>query len=315
MPQAACDRALSLIEEWATEYRNDRTLDFFSETYASLRQQGAPFPSKKQPHITRTAPGRTGTDSSFVPTVQVSPPGPQTTDTAFKTWKGRALYDFISQEAGELSFHKGDQVKILGALNHEWLIGEFNGVKGIFPVNFVEPLVESNLGQMMGEFDWARIEELNARLRNFRGKITDDEALMALYNECNGMRPKLLKIIEELRSRKEELLALNTKFIQARAAYDQILTQAVPMEGLSSTGSVATVFDDLLIASTAMYAPGPFQPWQLPQTQPYRYAGYNAPYGAPPAQGGYPPSGAYETSNNAQFAQQPGPYPPYGRQQ
>jgi len=51
----------------------------------------------------------------------------------------RALYDYRAQEEGELTFKKGDWIKLLEKDDEGgWWIGELRSVMGLFPKNFVE---------------------------------------------------------------------------------------------------------------------------------------------------------------------------------
>ncbi|EMD42812.1 BAR/SH3 domain containing protein [Entamoeba histolytica HM-1:IMSS-B] len=47
-----------------------------------------------------------------------------------------ALYDYTAVDAGELSFKEGDVITVLEK-SGDWWSGELNGVKGIFPSNYV----------------------------------------------------------------------------------------------------------------------------------------------------------------------------------
>ncbi|XP_037868097.1 SH3 domain-containing protein 19 isoform X2 [Bombyx mori] len=49
-----------------------------------------------------------------------------------------ALYNFESNEVGDLPFVPGDSITVLEKLNDEWYYGECNGKKGQFPVNYVQ---------------------------------------------------------------------------------------------------------------------------------------------------------------------------------
>lgn len=49
-----------------------------------------------------------------------------------------ALHDYISHEAGDLSFKKGDRITIIQKINEDWLEGELNGQKGMLPSAYVE---------------------------------------------------------------------------------------------------------------------------------------------------------------------------------
>ena len=49
-----------------------------------------------------------------------------------------ALYDFVGQGAGDLSFSEGDMIKIVKKTNtdQDWWVGELAGVRGNFPANY-----------------------------------------------------------------------------------------------------------------------------------------------------------------------------------
>ncbi|KAG8733428.1 hypothetical protein FRC11_006315 [Ceratobasidium sp. 423] len=51
-----------------------------------------------------------------------------------------ALFDFIAQESGDLSFNKGDVITVMKKTNSidDWWTGKLNGKQGIFPANFTE---------------------------------------------------------------------------------------------------------------------------------------------------------------------------------
>ena len=53
--------------------------------------------------------------------------------------QARALFDFVGQDQGELTFKFGDTITIL-QMDGEWWEGELNGRKGLLPNNYVELL-------------------------------------------------------------------------------------------------------------------------------------------------------------------------------
>ena len=53
-----------------------------------------------------------------------------------------ALYSYTAQSSDELSFHKGSVLTILSKEEGEWWKGELNGQVGLFPCNYVQPLME-----------------------------------------------------------------------------------------------------------------------------------------------------------------------------
>ncbi|KAJ7922935.1 hypothetical protein B0H13DRAFT_1978588 [Mycena leptocephala] len=51
-----------------------------------------------------------------------------------------ALYDFVAQADGDLSFSTGDQIEVVerGASAEDWWTGRLNGQQGVFPGNYVQ---------------------------------------------------------------------------------------------------------------------------------------------------------------------------------
>lgn len=52
-----------------------------------------------------------------------------------------ALYTYDAQSSEELSFHKGSVLTVLSK-DGDWWRGELNGEAGLFPSNYVQPLME-----------------------------------------------------------------------------------------------------------------------------------------------------------------------------
>ncbi|TSL61169.1 SH3 domain-containing protein 19 [Bagarius yarrelli] len=91
--------------------------------------------------------GRTGNfPLNFVQLVQESPaknPIPESkTPTACvgDGQTGRTLYDFTPESEDELCLKVGDVVSSLEEVDEEWLVGEFDGRRGIVPKNYVQLL-------------------------------------------------------------------------------------------------------------------------------------------------------------------------------
>ena len=55
--------------------------------------------------------------------------------------KVKALYDFVARTENEISFKKGDIVKVLDQ-DEGWWLGELDGKEGLFPANYVEAVQE-----------------------------------------------------------------------------------------------------------------------------------------------------------------------------
>lgn len=53
-----------------------------------------------------------------------------------------ALYTYTAASSDELTFHKGSVITVL-VKKGEWWKGELNGVAGLFPSNYVQPLNET----------------------------------------------------------------------------------------------------------------------------------------------------------------------------
>ncbi|XP_073954703.1 SH3 domain containing ring finger posh isoform X2 [Choristoneura fumiferana] len=54
---------------------------------------------------------------------------------------GRALYDYISKEPGDLSFKKGDTVLLQKKLDAFWYQGETSGRTGVFPITYLQVVI------------------------------------------------------------------------------------------------------------------------------------------------------------------------------
>lgn len=67
-----------------------------------------------------------------LPNELLSPPAARRLATA------AALYDFHSDQPGDLRFHAGDLISVMYKLNDEWYFGECDGIKGQFPFNYVQ---------------------------------------------------------------------------------------------------------------------------------------------------------------------------------
>ena len=55
-----------------------------------------------------------------------------------------ALYSYSAQNQDELTFHKNSIINVLSKDDADWWKGEVNGVTGMFPSNYVQPLSEAN---------------------------------------------------------------------------------------------------------------------------------------------------------------------------
>ncbi|MBZ6370999.1 MAG: SH3 domain-containing protein [Microbacterium hominis] len=47
------------------------------------------------------------------------------------------MYDFAGESSDELSFARGELIRVIDAVSDEWWRGELRGRTGIFPTNYV----------------------------------------------------------------------------------------------------------------------------------------------------------------------------------
>lgn len=139
-------------------------------------------------------------------------------DTIASISKVRALYDLISYEPDELSFRKGDVITVIESVYRDWWRGSLpNGKTGIFPLNYVTPIVNKSPQELNQELelesniltnDLRKVDKLLALLSNNSLNASEDE-ITQLYNELLPLRPSLAKFIDKYSVRKEELMSLN----------------------------------------------------------------------------------------------------------
>jgi hypothetical protein len=68
------------------------------------------------------------------------PPPPPKKVGSFHGEYVTAMYDFDSQNDGDLSFREGDKIRVIKKTNssQDWWEGELRGYKGSFPANYVK---------------------------------------------------------------------------------------------------------------------------------------------------------------------------------
>ncbi|AOA64092.1 GQ67_04290T0 [Komagataella phaffii] len=187
--------------------------------------------------------------SSSVTSVEDNEPLSEIVNTGSiaKVAKVRALYDLVSNEAGELSFHRGDIITVLASVYKDWWKGSLKGKVGIFPLNYVTPIKELTVHEAMEEAAKEyRIWKQSRQIDLFLNKLTEvhalvtntgnydalndlleDETISKLYNSLTPLRPQLTRLIEKYSNRKEEMLSLNDKLIKSERLYSNLLEASV----------------------------------------------------------------------------------------
>ncbi|KAJ1934100.1 ESCRT-0 subunit protein hse1, partial [Linderina macrospora] len=146
----------------------------------------------------------------------------QVPSAAAKKIQVKALFDFVPTEAGELGFFKGDVITVLDQKYRDWWRGELRGKSGIFPANFVQPLVDVRAEVMRDVDDTVEVfteaHNIEALLRMLgsvdplKDNVSDNEDVQRLYASTLALRPKIVKLIEKTAKRKEELAKFDKQF-------------------------------------------------------------------------------------------------------
>ncbi|KAI9271161.1 hypothetical protein EDC94DRAFT_512501 [Helicostylum pulchrum] len=257
-------RILEFIQMCSFEFRTDSTLGLMNEVYHSLRAEGIQFPSPQKPkkEFTQSELDKQKEEEEFQlalalslsesenrPAYRSSAATPASTVTAAvkpteeetspQISRVRALYDFQPTEQGELGFEKGDIIRVIESVYRDWWKGELRGKTGIFPVNYVEKIVDPSPSDLLKEASVENdvmnetqnidrlLEMLSSTDPRARDSFSDNEELQTLYNSTLSIRPKLVKLIEKYSLKKDELVALNEKFMQARTMYDGMLSNSI----------------------------------------------------------------------------------------
>lgn len=65
-----------------------------------------------------------------------------------------ALFDFVSGEASDLKFKKGDLILLKQRIDNNWFVGQANGQEGTFPINYVKVAVALPMPQCIAMYDF-----------------------------------------------------------------------------------------------------------------------------------------------------------------
>ncbi|CCE85808.1 Piso0_005443 [Millerozyma farinosa CBS 7064] len=177
--------------------------------------------------------------------------------------KVRALYDLISYEPDELSFRKGDIITVIESVYRDWWRGSLpNGKVGIFPLNYVTPVISKSPEELEKEVEaenqillteQRKIERLLTLLSSDPSVVNEDE-VNDLYSEIIPLKRNIGQYIEKYSTRKDELSALNFTLNKEIKTYNDLMdrlisqrTQGKPYTSLpypTSHGNENNSFDD-----------------------------------------------------------------------
>lgn len=206
---------------------------------AQLNEKPLPTPGQEQVQRQTLS---TGNQNQTENSQQEGPSsGAQASSTVSKV---RALYDLISYEEDELSFRKGDIINVIESVYRDWWRGSLlNGKTGIFPLNYVTPIVPKTQAQLEEErasesslltSDLRNVDTLLAYLSSNTNDI-DEEEITRLYNSVIPLRPVLGKVIDKYAVRKEELLSLNSQLKDNVAYYNELMDNLIQMRAGSQS--------------------------------------------------------------------------------
>jgi signal transducing adaptor molecule len=191
-------KILERMQEWATMFK-DPDLGIMNDQYHRLKSQNPNLhppsaPSKSrltdldrqkeeeelqmalklsiQDKSSQPKPAQQST-SSAGPSQPQAAAQPQTVPsgtTAATVSRVRALYDFQATDADELQFRKGDIITVVGSVYKDWWRGSLRGQTGIFPLNYVEKLMDPTPEELQRE---AQMEaEVFAEIKNVEKLLT-----------------------------------------------------------------------------------------------------------------------------------------------
>lgn len=170
------------------------------------------------------------TTTPVQPFVARDPTPPPVTPSKATAARVRAIYPFTTTERGELSFEKGDVIKVIDRMYDEWYTGAVGGRIGIFPVSYVvsdvrrpkgylltlpqEPLPDPTPAELAKEAqDEARVfaaqglivnlQRMLDRLDPSRGdRIEDSPEVEELYRRVVEVQPDIVGLMKKYADQK-----------------------------------------------------------------------------------------------------------------
>ncbi|KAJ2907631.1 ESCRT-0 subunit protein hse1 [Coemansia aciculifera] len=145
----------------------------------------------------------------------------------------KALFDFTATEQGELGFFKGDVIDVLDQKYRDWWKGELRGKSGIFPANFVQPLVDLR-AELSKDIDaevqvFSEAHNIEALLRMLgtvdplKDNVSDNEDVKRLYASTLALRPRIIGLMEKYAKKKDEMVALDEQFRKSMDLYEELM--------------------------------------------------------------------------------------------
>ncbi|KAJ2260390.1 ESCRT-0 subunit protein hse1 [Coemansia sp. RSA 376] len=238
----------------------------------------------------------------------------------------KALFDFTATEQGELGFFKGDVIDVLDQKYRDWWKGELRGKSGIFPANFVQPLVDLR-AELTKDIDvevqvYSEAHNIEALLRMLgsvdpmKDNVSDNEDVKRLYASTIALRPRIIGLLEKYAKRKDELAALDEQFSKSMRLYDDLMKRGaappappvLPTPGYQTAYSQPQQQPQQQMYSPAMLPIQQQQSQQHPQQQQPTFV-TSQPQGVPSQQVYYQPQQQYQYQQQQpqqQFQQGPG---------
>ncbi|QHS73635.1 ESCRT-0 subunit protein HSE1 [Saccharomyces paradoxus] len=151
----------------------------------------------------------------------------------------RALYDLSTNEPDELSFRKGDVIIVLEQVYRDWWKGALRGNMGIFPLNYVTPIVEPSKEEIENEKNKeamvfsqkSTIDQLHNSLNTASktgnsNEVLQDPHIGDMYGSVTPLRPQVTRMIGKYAKEKEDMLSLRQVLVNAEHSYNQLMDRA-----------------------------------------------------------------------------------------
>ncbi|CAG2067189.1 unnamed protein product [Timema podura] len=105
------------------------------------RVQGGHFPQAAVQQMSPATQHPVAPNTGMVQSLEITtrtPVTPKQTTTQPNQPYARAVYDYLSNEPGDLTFKKGDIIFLRKKIDANWCQGECGGNQGVFPLTYVQ---------------------------------------------------------------------------------------------------------------------------------------------------------------------------------